>query len=251
MNTPSDILVGTTMNGVMVITLARPEVRNALRHRTMIELADALEAADRDEAVRCVVIAGNERSFAAGADIAEMIALDGPALRMHPRTLAWQRIWRVECPLIAAVEGVALGGGCELVLSCDIAIAGAAARFGQPEISLGWMPGAGGTQRLARSVGKSVTMQMVLTGDPLDAPNARNAGLVSEVVAAGDALSRATAIAERIASQPRDAVRMLKQVVLRAYETPLSEGLREEHAAFRTLASSEERAARMQAFLDR
>ena len=140
------------------------------------------------------------------------------------RTLAWQRIWRVECPLIAAVEGVALGGGCELVLSCDIAIAGAAARFGQPEISLGWTPGAGGTQRLARSVGKSVTMQMVLTGNPLDAPSARNAGLVSEVVAAGDALPRATAIAERIASQPRDAVRMLKHVVLRAYETPLRKG---------------------------
>ncbi len=251
MITPSDILVGTPMNGVMVITLARPEVRNALRHRTMIELADALEAADRQEAVRCVVIAGNDRAFAAGADISEMIALDGAALRVHPRTLAWQRIWRVECPMIAAVEGVALGGGCELVLSCDIAIAGAAARFGQPEISLGWMPGAGGTQRLARSVGKSVTMQMVLTGDPVDAPSARNAGLVSEVVPAGDALSRATAIAERIASQPRDAVRLLKQVVLRAYETPLSEGLREEHAAFRTLASNEERTARMRAFLDR
>ncbi len=251
MNTPGDILVGAPVDGVVIITLARPEVRNALRHRTIIELADALEDADRNDHVRCVIIAGNERAFAAGADINEMIALDGAALRMHPRTLAWQRIWRVECPVIAAVEGVALGGGCELVLSCDIAIAGMKARFGQPEITLGWMPGAGGTQRLARSVGKSLTMQMLLTGDPIDATSAQNAGIVSEVVPAGDALTRAATIAERIAAQPREAVRLLKQVVLRAYETPLSEGLREEHAAFRTLASSEERTVRMQAFLDR
>ena len=251
MNTPGDIIVGAPVDGVVIITLARPDVRNALRHRTMIELADALDAADRDEAVRSIVLCGNARAFAAGADITEMIALDGAALRMHPRTLAWQRIWRVECPMIAAIEGVALGGGCELVLSCDIAIAGAAARFGQPEITLGWMPGAGGTQRLARVAGKSVAMQMVLTGDALDAMGAYNAGIVSEVVPAGDALIRATTIAERIASQPRDAARLLKQIVLRAYETPLSEGLREEHAAFRTLTDSDERTARMQAFLDR
>ena len=153
--------------------------------------------------------------------------------------------------MIAAVEGWALGGGCELVLSCDVAIAGEGARFGQPEITLGWMPGAGGTQRLARSAGKAMTMQMVLTGDPIDARTAREAGIVSEVVASGDALARATVLAQRIASHPRAATRLAKQAVLRAFETPLAQGMHEEHIAFRALASSAERNERMSAFLQR
>lgn len=153
--------------------------------------------------------------------------------------------------MIAAVEGVAFGGGHELVLSCDIAIAGEAARFGQPEITLGWMPGAGGTQRLARSAGKSMTMQMVLTGDPIDAPTALRVGIVSEIVPAGGALERATAIARRIALHPRAATRLARQAVLNAFETPLSDGVRAEQAAFRALASSDERNARMRAFLHR
>ena len=153
--------------------------------------------------------------------------------------------------MIAAVEGVAFGGGNELVLSCDIAIAGAAARFGQPEITLGWMPGAGGTQRLARSVGKSMTMQLVLTGDAIDAQQALQAGIVSEVVPAGGALARATELAHRVASHPRTATRLARQAVLDSYETPLSDGIRAEHTSFRDLASSDERNARMRAFLDR
>lgn len=248
---PVDLVVSAVDDGVAVVTLARPEARNALRHQTMVELADTFEALDADPSVRCVVLAGDQKVFAAGADIAEMAQLDGPALLHHPRTLAWQRIWRVGCPLVAAVEGWALGGGCELVLSCDIAIAGDRARFGQPEITLGWMPGAGGTQRLARSVGKSLTMQLVLTGDPIDAHAAREAGIVSEVVTNGSALARATAIAQRIASHPRGATRMAKQAVARAYETTLLDGLRDEHEAFRTLADSDERAQRMAAFLAR
>jgi enoyl-CoA hydratase len=248
---PADVLVSECIDGVVTITIDRPDARNALRHQTMGELAAAIEAADQDEAVCCIVLAGSTKAFAAGADIAEMLALDGPALEHHPRTLAWQRIWRSGCPMIAAVEGVAFGGGHELVLSCDIAIAGAAARFGQPEITLGWMPGAGGTQRLARSAGKSTTMQLVLTGDPIDAPRALQAGIVSEVVPAGGALARAIELAQRIASHPRAATRLARQAVLDAFETPLSEGVLAEQASFRSLASSDDRNARMRAFLER
>jgi len=247
----ADVLVSACVDGVVTITIDRPAARNALRHQTMRELADAIEAADADASVRCVVLAGNAKAFAAGADITEMLALDGPALVSHPRTVAWQRIWRSGCPMIAAVEGVAFGGGHELVLSCDIAIAGEAARFGQPEITLGWMPGAGGTQRLARSAGKSVTMQMVLTGDAIDANRALQAGIVSEVVPVGGALERATAIARRIASHPREATRLARQAVLNAFELSLSEGVSGEQASFRALASSDERNARMRAFLHR
>lgn len=246
-----DVLVSDCMDGIVTITIDRPDARNALRHQTMSELATAIEAADTDDRVRCIVLAGNARAFAAGADITEMLALDGPALLRHPRTLAWQRIWSAGCPMIAAVEGVAFGGGNELVLSCDIAIAGAAARFGQPEITLGWMPGAGGTQRLARSTGKSMTMQLVLTGDPIDAPTALRAGIVSEVVPAGGALARAIEIAQRIASHPRAATRLARRAVLDSYDTTLTDGIRAEHTSFRDLASSDERNARLRAFLGR
>jgi enoyl-CoA hydratase len=247
----ADVLVSACVGGVVTITIDRPDARNALRHQTMIALADAIVAADADESVRCVVLAGNAKAFAAGADITEMLALDGPALVSHPRTIAWQRIWKAGCPMVAAVEGVAFGGGHELVLSCDIAIAGAAARFGQPEITLGWMPGAGGTQRLARSAGKSLTMQMVLTGDAIDATQALQAGIVSEVVPAGEALARATEVARRIATHPRAATRRARLAVLDAFEMPLSEGVRAEQASFRALASSDERTRRMRGFLER
>lgn len=251
MSAVHDVAETDPAEGIRLITLARPSARNALRHQTMAELADALECADGDTSIRCVILAGDAKAFAAGADVAEMLALDGPALESHPRTLAWQRIWRVGVPLIAAVEGVALGGGCELVLSCDIAIAGEGARFGQPEITLGWMPGAGGTQRLPRTVGKSAAMQMVLTGDIIDASTALQRGLVSEMVPHGAALSRALEIAARITAHPREATRLAKSAILRAYDLPLADGLRREHDAFRHLASSPERAARMQSFLDR
>ncbi|MBM4193696.1 MAG: hypothetical protein FJ202_04860 [Gemmatimonadetes bacterium] len=236
-----DLAITDAGDGVRVITLTRNAVKNALRHQTMVELADALGSLDSDSHVRCVVITGGPSVFAAGADLAEMLELDGPALEQHPRTLAWRRIWEVGCPIVAAVEGWALGGGCELALSCDVVIAGDGARFGQPEITLGWMPGAGGTQRLARSAGKSVAMQMVLTGDAIDAAAAQRAGIVSEVVAAGSALARAVAVAARIAAHPRGATRAAKAAVQRAFETPLRDGLRDEHAGFRTLASSDER----------
>lgn len=236
---------------IRLLTLSRPAQRNALTHETMVALADALDAADADTTVRAVIIAGDPRVFAAGADLREMAALDGPALASHPRTLAWQRIAAVGVPVIAAVEGVALGGGCELVQCCDIAIAGAEARFGQPEISVGWMPGAGGTQRLPRALGKSLAMQMILTGEPMSAARACEAGLVSEVVPAGEALPRALAIAAAIAAHAPLAIRHAKASVLAAFAGALDHGLADERRRFQLLASSEERREGIAAFLDK
>ncbi|MFN9351619.1 MAG: enoyl-CoA hydratase-related protein [Gemmatimonadota bacterium] len=233
------------------VVLDHPERRNQLDHATMQALADALEAADADPAVRCVVVAGHATVFAAGADLHEMAALDGPALAVHPRTRAWQRIFAIGVPLVAAVEGPALGGGCELVQACDVVIAGAGATFGQPEIGVGWLPGAGGTQRLPRSVGKATAMQLVLTGQPMPAERALAAGLVSEVVPAGEALARATAVAERIATLAPGAVRRAKAAVLAAFETPLAQGLEVERGHFQAQASSAERAEGIAAFLER
>ncbi|MDX2183068.1 MAG: enoyl-CoA hydratase-related protein [Gemmatimonadaceae bacterium] len=236
---------------VCLITLQRPSQRNALTHETMVALADALEAADANSDVRAVVMAGDARVFAAGADLREMAALDGPALAEHPRTVAWRRIAAVGVPVIAAVEGVALGGGCELVQCCDIAIAGADARFGQPEIGIGWMPGAGGTQRLPRAVGKSLAMQMVLTGEPITAARACEAGLVSEVVPAGEALPRALAIGSAIAAHAPAAIRHAKASVLAAYRGSIEDGLADERGRFQALASSEERREGIAAFLEK
>lgn len=238
-------------DGVVIVRIDHPERRNQLDHATMAAIAEQLDAADADPSVRCAVITGAATVFAAGADLREMAELDGPALATHPRTAAWQRIFRVGVPLVAAVEGPALGGGCELAQACDIVIAGEEARFGQPEITLGWMPGAGATQRLPRSVGKSLAMQMVLTGEPIDATRALEAGLVSEVVPAGMALERATAIARRIAAQAPGAVRRAKAAVLAAYDGPIADGLAVERTHFQAQASSEERAAGIARFLAR
>jgi enoyl-CoA hydratase len=245
------LLVSTPAPHLRLVTLCRPEQRNALTHDTMVALADALEAADHDASVRAVIIAGDARVFAAGADLREMAALDGTALATHPRTKAWQRIASVGVPVIAAVEGVAYGGGCELVQSCDIAIAGADARFAQPEIGIGWMPGAGGTQRLPRAVGKSLAMQMVLTGEPISAARACEAGLVSEVVAAGGALARALVIGSAIAAHAPSAIRQAKASVQAAYLGTLDEGLADERQRFQQLASSAERTEGIAAFLEK
>lgn len=238
-------------DGIVRVTLDHPERRNQLDHATMVALADALDAADRDGAVRCVIVAGHASVFAAGADLHEMRVLDGPALADHPRTAAWQRIFTVGVPVVAAVEGPALGGGCELVQACDIVIAGEGATFGQPEIAVGWMPGAGGTQRLPRSLGKATAMQMVLTGDPIDARRALAAGLVSEVVPTGTALARAEQVAGRVASRAPGAVRRAKAAVLAAWDGPMAHGLAVEREHFQAQASSAERAEGIAAFLER
>jgi enoyl-CoA hydratase len=195
-----------------------------------------------------VVLTGSRKAFAAGADINEMAERDLVGILNDPRLAAWQRITAFSKPLVAAVNGYALGGGCELAMHADILIAGSDARFGQPEINLGIMPGAGGTQRLLRAVGKSMAMQMVLTGEPIDARQAQQAGLVSEVTEPELTVERALAIAQRIAAKAPLAVRLAKEALLKAQDTDLASGLRFERHAFTLLAGTQDRAEGIAAF---
>jgi enoyl-CoA hydratase len=236
---------------VRLITLQRPEALNALNTQLLSELAEQLGIADADVATRAVVITGNRKAFAAGADINEMAERDLVGILNDPRLAAWQRITAFSKPLIAAINGYALGGGCELAMHADILIAGSDARFGQPEINLGIMPGAGGTQRLLRAVGKSLAMQMVLTGEPIDARQAQQAGLVSEVTEPELTVERALAIAQRIASKAPLAVRLAKEALLKAQDTDLASGLRFERHAFTLLAGTQDRAEGIAAFQEK
>lgn len=237
--------------GVCLMTLHRPEALNALNTALLGELASALRAAAADERVRAVVLTGSQKAFAAGADINEMAARDLVGMLEDPRVQHWQAIAAFEKPLIAAVDGYALGGGCELAMSADILIAGQTARFGQPEINLGIMPGAGGTQRLLRAVGKSRAMQMVLTGEAIDAHEACRLGLVSEVVPAQATVERALQIARQIAQKAPLAVRLAKQALLKAFDTDLATGLRFERQAFVLLAGTEDRNEGIRAFQEK
>lgn len=251
MSAANDIVVTRPAERVMQLTLHRPESRNALRTQTLRELAQSLSDATGDAAIGAVVITGDERYFAAGADIREMVGLGAIDVLMHQRGTLWQSITAFPKPLIAAVNGYALGAGCELALCADIVIAGESARFGQPEINLGIIPGAGGTQRLTRVVGKPLAMKMVLTGEPIDAASALAAGLVAEVVAPERVVERAVAIASIIAAKPALAVRLAKEAVQRAYELPLSEGINAERRAFALLAASHDRNEGIAAFLEK
>jgi enoyl-CoA hydratase len=236
---------------VRLITLQRPEALNALNTQLLSELAEQLGIADADVATRAVVITGSRKAFAAGADINEMAERDLVGILNDPRVAAWQRITAFSKPLIAAINGYALGGGCELAMHADILIAGSDARFGQPEINLGIMPGAGGTQRLLRAVGKSLAMQMVLTGEPIDARQAQQAGLVSEVTEPELTVERALAIAQRIASKAPLAVRLAKEALLKAQDTDLASGLRFERHAFTLLTGTQDRAEGIAAFQEK
>jgi enoyl-CoA hydratase len=248
-----DILVSEVVDGVLTITLNRPEAYNALRTQLLSELADVLQqCSDNDnDSVRAVVITGNEKVFAAGADIKEMAALDAVGVLNDPRVLHWRRIAQFPKPLIAAVNGFALGGGCELVMHADIVIAGDNAQFGQPEINLGIIPGAGGTQRLIRTVGKSMAMQLVLSGEFISAQQARDFGLISEVTIPERSLERATELARKIATKPPIAVRQAKEVLLKAYDTTLDSGLSLERKAFTLLAATEDRNEGIAAFMEK
>jgi enoyl-CoA hydratase len=248
---PQDIVVDRPADGVVKLTLNRPDVRNALRTQTLAEIAAELAAAAADDGVRAVVITGGLKYFAAGADIREMAPLGPVEILTHERQRHWKVIAAFPKPLIAAVNGFALGGGCELALCADILVAGSNAQFGQPEINLGLIPGAGGTGRLARTVGKALTMQMVLTGQPIDAQTALAAGIAVEVDEPESALSRAVEIAAVIATRPPLAVRFAKEAVLRAFESPLSEALVAERQAFAVLAASHDRNEGIAAFLDK
>ncbi len=236
---------------VGIVTLNRPKELNALNNQLVGELAEALEEFDRDEAIRCVVITGaGEKAFAAGADIKEMSSKT-PMQMMTGGFGAWERIKRIHTPLIAAVGGYALGGGCELALHCDMIIASENARFGQPEILIGVIPGAGGTQRLARALGKYRTMEMVLTGAQVSAQEMADHGLVNRVVPKGEHLAEALKLARTVAEQAPLAARLAKDAVLAAFETPLAEGLDIERKNFFLLFSTEDMREGMRAFIEK
>ena len=236
---------------VAVVTIDRAKVRNALDNATLLEIAATLEKFAVDDNIRAVVITGGEQVFAAGADLQEMASLDMVGVLHDERPKIWRRIAGFPKPLIAAVNGYALGGGCELAMHADIIIAGDDAQFGQPEINLGIIPGAGGTQRLVRSVGKSLAMKMVLSGLFIDAETALAAGLVAEVCPPTETLERAVKLATRIATKSPLALELAKQAILKSFETPLSDGLDVERKAFTILAGTEDRAEGIAAFLEK
>jgi enoyl-CoA hydratase len=240
------------LDGVALVTLDRPEVLNALDFALIAELTDALEALDRDEACRAIVLTGaGDRAFAAGADIRELARQTPTSLFYDDEFHRWERIKRIRTPLIAAVRGVALGGGCELAMTCDMIVAADDARFGQPEIKLGVMPGAGGTQRLARALGKAKAMALVLTGEMLGAREAEAHGLVTRVVPAEQVLAEALALASRIAAMPPVAVLAAKEAVNRAFETSLEAGLEFERRAFYLLFDTEDAREGLNAFIEK
>ena len=238
--------------GVALVTIDRPEALNALSFALLAELADTLEELDRDGRTRVVILTGSgERAFAAGADIVELAEQTPERLRDENHFGEWDRIWAIGIPMIAAVRGFALGGGCELAMSCDLIIAGDDARFGQPEIKIGVMPGAGGTQRLTRAVGVARAMELVLTGRVMGAAEATEAGLVTSVVPAASVADHALELADTIASMPPLAVRAAKRSVLAAAELPLSAGLRAEREAFFDLFATEDQREGMRAFQEK
>lgn len=246
-----DILVEQRAPGVLLISLQRPEARNALRNQTLREIAAALAGAAVDDELRVAVITGSEKVFAAGADIKEMSKLGPVEAIADVRPTYWKQIAAFPKPLIVAVNGYALGAGCELVMHADIAVAGTGARFGQPEINLGTMPGAGGTQRLIRTVGKPLAMKMVLSGEMIDAATALASGLVAEVVDDAATVERALALASTIAGKSPLAVMLAKEALLRAFETGLETGLGLERKSFCLLAASEDRREGIAAFLEK
>jgi enoyl-CoA hydratase len=217
----------------------------------MDQLCDALETLDRDEAVRCVVVTGNERAFAAGADIAEMATATPIDMLRTNRIAQWDRVRRISKPVIAAVSGWCLGGGCELAMALDLIVAGESARFGQPEINIGVIPGAGGTQRLTRAIGKSRAMEMVLTGEPIDAREALRMGLVSRVVPDELLVEDALTLAASIATKSPLALRLAKEAVNVAFEMSLTDALAHERRLFYLLFASEDQKEGMAAFVEK
>ena len=245
-------ILATVDGGVGVITLNRPKALNALNSELLQELVTALEGWDQDDAVRAIVLTGSDRAFAAGADIKEMSGQSYMDMyKANFFAAANDRIVAIRKPIIAAVAGWALGGGCELAMLCDFIIAADTAKFGQPEINLGVMPGIGGTQRLTRFVGKSKAMEMCLTGRNMDAAEAERAGLVSRVVPAADLMAEAMKAARTIAGKSLPIVMMTKETLNRAYETTLSEGVRYERRVFHSMFATEDQKEGMAAFSEK
>ena len=240
-----------TRGKVGLVTLNRPKALNALNSAVMEEVVAALQAFEADEGIGAIVLSGSEKAFAAGADIKEMQEKSYIDMYMADFFAGWDAMTRIRKPIIAAVSGYALGGGCELAMMCDFIIAGDNAKFGQPEITLGVMPGMGGSQRLTRFVGKSKAMDMCLTGRMMDAAEAERSGLVSRVVPAADVVEEAVKAAEKIAGLSLPAVMMNKEAVNRAYETTLTEGLRFERRVFHAMFSLEDQKEGMAAFSEK
>src|SRR5215472_646730 len=237
---------------VGLITLNRPRALNALNSALIAELGSALDDFEADPAIGAIVLTGSDKAFAAGADVKEMAGKTYPETYLEDFiTRGWERVAQCRKPIVAAVAGFALGGGCEIAMMCDIVVAADTARFGQPEIRLGTMPGAGGTQRLTRFVGKAKAMDLCLTGRMMDAAEAERAGLVSRIVPAADLLSEAVTIAERVAQMSRPVAMMVKEAVNRAYETTLAEGVRFERRLFHSTFAVADRKEGMAAFIEK
>jgi enoyl-CoA hydratase len=236
---------------VALLRFNRPRQLNALNGPVMDALCSALEALDRDDAIRVLVVTGDDRAFAAGADIGEMAGASPIDMLRSNRIAQWDRVRRIGKPVIAAVAGWCLGGGCELAMALDLIVAAESARFGQPEINLGVIPGAGGTQRLTRAIGKSVAMEMILTGEPIDAREAHRLGLVARVVPNELLVEDALALAAKIATKSPLALRLAKEAVNAAYEMSLTDALAHERRLFYLLFASEDQKEGMAAFLEK
>lgn len=246
------IIVEEKNNGVGLITLNRPSEYNALSSSLINEVSHAISNFEKKEEIGAIVLTGGNKVFAAGADIKELSKLDfATAYNSDFITSNWQALENHRKPIIASVSGVALGGGCELALLCDIIVCDTSAKFGQPEIKLGTMPGIGGTQRLVRIVGKSKAMQMCLTGDMINATEAKNYGLVAEVFEEGKVLDEAIFIAEKISSMSQPVVRLIKESIDNAYETTLKAGIESERKYFYTTFNLEDKKEGMNAFIEK
>ncbi len=246
-----ETLIVENRGKVGLITLNRPKALNALNGALIDELGQALDALEGDDAVGCIVITGSEKAFAAGADIKEMATRSFIDVFETNFIADWQRVAQCRKPVIAAVAGYALGGGCELAMMCDFILAANTAKFGQPEITIGTIPGAGGSQRLTRFVGKSKAMEMCLTGRMMDAEEAERSGLVSRIVPAADLVDEAIKVGDRIAEMSRPMVAMAKEAVNRAYETTMAEGVLFERRLFHSTFATEDQKEGMAAFIEK
>ena len=244
-------LVLTKESGYALIQFNRPEVLNAINMKLMEELVSTLEELDNENAVRCIILTGNEKAFAAGADIKEMADASAMEMLQRDQFARWDRIRKIKKPIIAAVSGFALGGGCELAMTCDIILASESAKFGQPEITIGVIPGAGGTQRLTRAIGKYKAMEMVLTGSMITAEEAKQWGLVVKVVPNEYLVEEAKNLAKVIASKPPVAVRLAKEAVLKSFDTTIEGGLEFERKNFYMLLAREDKKEGMKAFVEK
>jgi len=247
-----ETILTETRGAVALITLNRPKALNALSTQLVQELGRAIDGYEDDDAIGAIVLTGSERAFAAGADIKEMQHKSFTEAYLQDFiTKDWERVARCRKPVIAAVAGFALGGGCELAMMCDFILAADSAKFGQPEITIGTMPGAGGTQRLSRFIGKAKTMEMCLTGRMMDAAEAERVGLVSRIVSAAELIDEAVKTAAKIAAMSRPIALMVKESVNRAFETTLAEGVRFERRLFHSTFATEDQKEGMAAFVEK